>query len=179
MKSLMRSTVFTVGLFLSATVGTAQAESIRATLSGSEEVPVVATSAKGEFRGFINRGDQSIDFELTYSGLQGAATTQAHIHVAQPGVNGGIVIWFCGSPSNPGPLGTPPCTDGSGKFVGTINPESVVAISGANAGQQIGAEELAKVIAAMRAGNTYVNVHTDASSGGEIRGQIRSGRRNR
>ena len=160
-----------------AVLGSAHAETIRATLLGAEEVPVVATKATGEFRGFINRDDQSIDYELTYSGLQGKATTQAHIHVAQPGVNGGIVIWLCGSQSNPGPEGTPECTNPSGKFAGTITPTSVVAITGTNAGQQIGEDELGKVIAALRDGNTYVNVHTDVSPSGEIRGQIRSARR--
>ena len=29
-----------------------------------------------------------------------------------------------------------------------------------------------ELIAAMEAGNTYVNVHTSANSGGEIRGQL-------
>jgi hypothetical protein len=142
-------------------------------------VPVVSTEATGEFRGFINRDDQSIDYELTYSGLQGTVTTQAHIHIAQPGVNGGIVIWFCQSASNLGPVGTPECTNGSGKFVGAITAASIVAIGGGNVGQQIGAQELAKVIAAIRAGNAYANVHTNLSTGGEIRGQIRASNRKR
>lgn len=157
----------------------AEAETIHAALTGSQEVPVVSTEATGEFRGFINRDDQSIDYELTYSGLQGTVTTQAHIHIAQPGVNGGIVIWFCQSASNLGPVGTPECTNGSGKFVGTITAVSIVAIGGGNVGQQIGAQELAKVIAAIRAGNAYANVHTDLSTGGEIRGQIRASNRRR
>jgi hypothetical protein len=36
--------------------------------------------ATGEFHATINPGDQSIDHELIYSGLQGTVT-QAHIHV--------------------------------------------------------------------------------------------------
>jgi hypothetical protein len=177
MKVLLRSAVVLFILLLGVPYSTAQAENIRATLGGDEEVPVVATIASGEFRGFISRDGQSIDYELTYSGLQGTATTQAHIHVAQPGVNGGIVFWFCQSTSNPGPAGTPDCTNGSGTFTGTITAASIVAIGGGNVGQQIGAQELAKVIAAIRAGNAYANVHTDLSTGGEIRGQIRSSRR--
>jgi hypothetical protein len=177
MKIILLSTLVFFALLLGAAVRVAQAERIQATLSGDQEVPVVATVATGEFRGFINRDEESIDYELTYSGLQGSTTTQAHIHVAQPGVNGGIVIWFCQSASNPGPAGTPDCTNGSGTFTGTITAASIVAIGGGNVGQQIGAQELAKVIAAIRAGNTYVNVHTDLSTGGEIRGQVRSSRR--
>ena len=174
MRMLMRLG-FGLGLSFSlAAAGAARAETIAASLSGDEEVPVVSTVAAGEFRGFISRDEQSIEYDLTYSGLQGATTTQSHIHVGQPSVNGGIVIWFCQSASNPGPAGTQNCTNGSGHFTGTITAASVVAITGANAPQQIGAQELAKVIAAIRAGNAYANVHTNLSPGGEIRGQIRA-----
>ena len=75
-------------VLLAFSVRLAQAETIAASLTGDEEVPVVSTVASGEFRGFISRDEQSIDYELTYSGLQGEVTTQAHIHVAQPAVNG-------------------------------------------------------------------------------------------
>jgi hypothetical protein len=177
MKMSFRFALTVLTLFSGFAVHAAQAETISAKLSGSEEVPVVATVANGEFRGFINRGDQSIDYELTYTDLQGPVTTQAHIHVAQPDVNGGIVFWFCQSDSNTGPAGTPDCTNRSGVFTGTITAASIVAISGNNAGQQIGAQQLAKVIAAIRAGNAYVNVHTDLSTGGEIRGQLQASAR--
>jgi hypothetical protein len=179
MKSVLRSLSLALVSIFIFTFGEARAETIHAALTGSQEVPVVSTEAAGDFRGSISRDDQSIAYELTYSGLQGTLTTQAHIHVAQPGVNGGIVIWLCQSASNPGPVGIPECTNGSGKFVGTITAASIVAIGGANVGQQIGAQQLAKVIAAMRDGNTYVNVHTNASTGGEIRGQIRASSRKR
>jgi len=140
-------------------------------------VTSVATVASVQFRGRINPGDQSIDYELTYEGLQGAVT-QAHIHIGQRGVNGGIVLWFCGtSPTNPGPTGTPTCTPGSGVFTGTFTAANVQAIGGGNVGQQVGAGEFAKVIAAIRGGVTYANVHTALSTGGEIRGQIRGSRR--
>ena len=42
----------------------------------------------------------------------------------------------------------------------------------ANAAASCG--ELAEVIAAIRAGSAYANVHTSLSPGGEIRGQIRA-----
>ena len=152
----------------------ARAERIRAALTGYEEVPVVSTVASGEFVGMISRDDQSIDYQLTYTGLQGTVT-QAHIHVAQPSVNGSIVIWLCETATNPGPAGTPTCTPGSGIFTGTITAANVVA--GATASQQLAAGELAEVIAAMRAGAVYVNVHTNLSPGGEIRGQISASNR--
>jgi hypothetical protein len=48
---------------------------------------------------------------------------------------------------------------------GTITASNLV---GPLAGQPLSA-----LLDAMRAGNTYVNVHTSANAGGEIRGQIR------
>ena len=146
-----------------------RAEHVQATLSGYQEVPAVSTAAAGEFRAKIGHDDQFIDYELSYSGLQGTVT-QAHIHFAQRSVNGSIVIWLCGTATNPGPAGTQACP-ASGSIVGTITAANVVA--GA-ASQQIAAGELAEVIAAMRARAAYANVHTNLSPGGEIRGQIRA-----
>jgi hypothetical protein len=178
MKMILRSALVLSVFLLACSVHLAQAETLEATLTGSEEVPVVGTAASGDFRGFISRDGQSIDYELTYGGLQGAVTTQAHIHVAQQGVNGGIVIWLCQSDSNPGPAGTPNCTNGSGAFSGTITSVNIVATpTPPNGGQQFGVGQLEKVIAAIRAGNAYVNVHTNLSTGGEIRGQIRASAR--
>ena len=96
----MRRTLLT----LSAVAGTALAlaaapaagERVNVTLTGFEEVPVNTSSASGSLRLFINDREGMIDYELTFEGLQGNVT-QAHIHVAQAGVNGGIVLWLCGT----------------------------------------------------------------------------------
>ena len=145
-----------------------------ARLSGFQEVPSVSTVARGEFKGKLDPRTGVIDYEFAYEGLQGTVT-QAHIHFGQRGVNGGITVWLCQSATNPAPDAvkstTPACTSPSGSFTGVINATSVVGPGGA---QQLGATELAELIKAMRAGVTYVNVHTSISSGGEIRGQIRS-----
>jgi len=84
------------------------AERLKAVLIGYEEVPAVSTVARGEFRARISDDEQSIDYKLTDSGLQGKVT-QAHIHVAQRSVNGSIVIWLCGTETNSGPSGTQTC----------------------------------------------------------------------
>ena len=147
----------------------ARAEPIKASLIGFQEVPVVSTVARGEFHATISEDEQSIDYELTYSGLQGTVT-QSHIHVAQRSVTGSIVIWLCGTTTNPGPAGTQPCPQ-AGTITGTIMAANVVA--GATTSQQLMAGDLAAVIAAIRARVAYANVHTDLSPGGEIRGQIR------
>jgi len=143
---------------------------IHARLIGFQEVPAVSTVASGEFKATI-APDQSIEYELTYSGLQGTVQ-QAHIHVAQRSVIGSIVIWLCGTATLPGPAGTPTCPQ-SGTVSRTVTAADVVA--GGTASQQLAAGELNEVIRAIRAGVAYANVHTNLSPGGEIRGQIRRG----
>jgi hypothetical protein len=147
-------------------------DKFRTRLIGLQEVPVVSTVARGQFEAEIADNEQSIDFELSYEGLQGVVT-QAHIHVAQKGVNGVIVAFLCGTVTNPGPAGTQVCPQTVPENMplrGTITAAQVIV--GANT-QQLATGELAEVIAAMRSGVVYANVHTNLSPGGEIRGQVR------
>ena len=179
MKVIFRSLLILLAVFVSVAGAKDKdkAPTLRAKLIGFQEVPVVSTVATGAFRGVIN-SDQSITYDFSYTGLQGAVT-QAHIHLAQPGVNGGIVVWLCQTTTNPAPTNiplVPTCTPGSGTFTNrTITSADVVAITGANVGQQVGAGEFSKVLAAIRAGKAYANVHSALSTGGEIRGQIKLG----
>jgi hypothetical protein len=158
-------------------MGDEDARRFQTKLIGFQEVPAVSTVATGEFSLKIGHDEQSIQWALAYRDLQ-ADATQAHIHFGQRSVNGGIVIWLCQTSStaanNPGPVAHT-CGARSDSFEGTATAANVVAIGGANAGQQIAAGDLADVIAAIRAGVAYANVHTSASTGGEIRGQIRRG----
>ena len=94
---------------------------------------------------------------------------QAHIHFAQIGVNGAIIVWLCGSSTNPGPAGTPACPQGSGTVSGIFRAADVLA---SPTTQQLSAGQVSQFIEAMRANSAYVNVHTANSSGGEIRGQV-------
>lgn len=140
---------------------------IRTPLNGFEEVPSVSTRARGELYLRIDGSGSFVNYELSYSSLQGQVR-QAHIHFAQTAVNGPIVIWLCGTTFNPGPEGTQTCPQ-SGSVRGVITSANVLA---APATQLLAAGELSEVIAAFRAGAAYANVHSDLSPGGEIRGQI-------
>ncbi len=145
-------------------------DSIRARLSGKQEVPYVSTPASGKFQASIG-SDGNIDFELSYSGLQ-ADATQAHIHIGQRGINGGVVLWLCSSATNPAPAGVvvQTCPTRAGMVTGVLKPADV---RNATA-QGFATGDLAEVIGAIRAGVAYANVHTSASPGGEIRGQLRA-----
>ena len=147
---------------------------IQANLIGYEEVPSVSTPASGRFRGEIARDEESIDYTLEFDHLVGTVQ-QSHIHVAQKGVNGSVVIWLCQTATTPAPAAvaglTPTCVQGE-KISGHLTAANV--ITAGTASQQILAGELAEVIAAIRAGVAYVNVHaTPLNPGGEIRGQVR------
>ncbi len=144
----------------------------KALLSGFEEVPAVSTDANGEFRARISNDESSISYELNYSDLQGNIT-QAHIHFAQAGVNGGVAVWLCSNlASPPTPVGVQPCAASPGSVSGMITAGDVVGPGG----QGISAGEFDELLRAIRAGKTYVNVHTSAFPGGEIRGQIDPGK---
>jgi hypothetical protein len=137
----------------------------KARLQGFNEVPAVSSTGSGEFTARI-RGEDAVDWELSYEQLEGAVTTASHIHLGQKDVNGGVSVFFCGGPT------TPACTPGSGTFSGTFTAADVIGPTA----QGIAAGELSELIAAIRAGKTYANVHTIKHPGGEIRGQLRSNR---
>lgn len=142
-------------------------DTVRAKLQGFQEVPSVSTVATGRFKARIDDSAQSIFWELDYSGLQ-ADVTQAHIHIGQRHTNGGITVFFCTNLGN-GPAGTPACPVRSANLSGAIAAANVLPI----ATQQVPAGGFAQLVRALRAGAAYVNVHSVASPGGEIRGQVK------
>jgi hypothetical protein len=135
-------------------------------LIGYEEVPAVSTAGRGNFNAQISRDGSSVSWQLSYANLEGSIT-QAHIHLGQRGVNGGISVFLCTNLGN-GPAGTPPCPPGPATISGTFTAADVI---GPNA-QGIAPGEYDELVRAIRAGATYANVHTTAFPGGEIRSQL-------
>jgi len=132
----------------------------RAELRGRNEVPLTLSAARGTLSLTVNDTDSSVHFVLEYSGLL-TPVAAAHIHVGQPNVNGGVTVFFCGGGGRPA---CPP----QGTVQGDFTANDVIGVTT----QQLEVNNLAKVLAAIRAGKTYANVHTMTSPGGEIRGQI-------
>jgi hypothetical protein len=142
---------------------------LHARLSGYDETPMaISTGASGEFTAKIR--DNTIEYEVSYANLEGDVL-MSHIHFGKPGVSGGIAVWLCGTTGNfAGPAGTPSCAGvRTGGASGIITPDKVVG----PAGQGISAGEFDEVIAAIREGAAYVNVHSTFVQSGEIRGQIK------
>ena len=141
---------------------------LHANLSGYDETPqAISTTASGSFRAKINQ-DNTIDYELSYAELEGDVT-QSHIHFGRPGTSGVIAVWLCQG-LVAGPAGTPPCEGArTGGASGTITPANIIG----PAGQGIAPGEWDELIAAIRDGSTYVNVHSTLRTGGEIRGVLR------
>ena len=147
----------------------AHAETVIIPLHGFQEVPVVSTTARGAFVADIQ--SDSIRYELRYNALQGEVR-QAHIHLGQRDVNGGVSVFLCQTATNPDPTGlAPTCPPPPARVSGTLTAANVIG----PASQGIAAGEFAELLRAIRAGKAYVNVHSDTFPGGEVRGQVGHG----
>ena len=145
---------------------------IKVHLRGFEEAPVVVTGASGDLHLTIDDAAGTIAYELSYENLEGDVT-QAHIHVGQKNVSGGIAIWLCktGLVTVPPavPASTPTCPGPrSGTVSGTVDSTAVIGPTG----QGVPAGDMDDVIAAIRAGKAYGNVHSLVAPSGEVRGQL-------
>jgi hypothetical protein len=135
---------------------------------GSLEVPVRDTQAQGQATFKLSNDGLSMDYRLIASNIDNVV--QSHIHVGPPGVNGPIVVFLFG-----------PVDPAGGRHDGVLATGTFTA---ANLIGPLAGQPLSALVAEMRNGNTYVNVHTNDGvdppntgagdfPGGEIRGNIR------
>jgi len=126
----------------------------RASLSGDAEVPPVDTAASGTARFSVNRDRTEVHYTLRVRDLGDA--TAAHIHVGAAGENGPVaaVLFSSDSPvSTSGVLARGVITDAG--LVGPLEGMSLI-----------------DLLELLETDGAYVNVHTVANPGGELRGQI-------
>jgi Cu/Zn superoxide dismutase len=113
-----------------------------AMLSGAQEVPAVATMATGFATFAISKDNRMLHWNVTTTGLSGMITA-AHLHEGMMGMNGGVVE----------DLST--TITANGKSISGMMPITSTTL-----------------IAQLKAGTIYINVHTAANPSGEIRGQL-------
>ena len=139
-----RAAILAASLTIIAYAGLAQAApvSFKVQITGAQQVPPVENTGTGTANLTYDPSTRAVTWTITYSGLSGPAT-MAHFHGPAPeGKNGPVAIWL----SKQGSPAESPITGQA-----TLTPDQ--------------AQEFA-------AGEWYVNVHTQAHPGGEIRGQV-------
>ena len=117
-------------------------ERFSAALSGANEVPPVTTQATGTTTLTVN--GNFLGYRIEVANIVGV--TAAHIHRGTPGVNGPIMTPLFSA--------TPPTGPMTGLLI-----HSAVSVPDS-------------VVAHLRNGTAYVNVHTQSNPGGLIRGQV-------
>ena len=145
-------------------------------LSSDEEVMpagvVNNSTARGSAVFQLNADGTELEYQLMVANIENAF--MAHIHRQAKGANGGIVVWlYPSTATTPGPVA-------GGRLDGVIAKGTITA---ANLVGSLAGQPLAALIDELKAGNAYVNVHTNDGvaptntgpgdfPGGEIRGQI-------
>ena len=133
--------------------GGAMTTTYKTTLSGANEVPAVTTAGTGTVTATLDISTKVLTVTGSYSGLSGAVTAPgalasgAHIHgPAAVGVNAGVLFNL---------TATAGATAGSG----TLAQTTTITLTDAQ-------------IIEINDGKYYVNLHTAANAGGEVRGQL-------
>ena len=118
-------------------------------LSGGQEVPAVTTNGAGTGVFVLTPDRSEMQYWVAYRDLSGPLTAGGHVHYGGAGRNGAIAraIAVSGDPSSNSVKGTWKASDGT-------QPLSAAVVDSAVAGR------------------LYVNFHTSANPGGEIRGQL-------
>ena len=127
--------------------------------TGDNEVPPNASQAQAQANLKLSADGTSLAYKLNVANIENVL--QAHIHMAAPGVNGPIVAWLYPS--------APPAQLIVGRSSGTLGEGTITA---ANLMGPLAGQPLSALVAAIDAGNAYVNVHTSQIPGGEVRGNL-------
>ena len=129
--------------FVNAGAALADATSFKVPLTGAQSVPAVDTTGSGTAELTYDPATRVVTWNITFSGLTGPAT-MAHFHGPAPaGKNAGVKVW--------------------------ISQKGNMDVTSPISGQATLSADDAQMF---EAGNMYINVHTKANPGGEIRGQV-------
>jgi hypothetical protein len=137
----------------------AQVFTLTATLTGEGEATQVAnginTGSFGDATIIIDMGARTVNYNVRVFNLPSGATA-SHIHVGAIKTAGPIVVNFA-----------PPLTASNDfGFSGTVRDADFILRP------EVGIRSADDMFQAILGGNSYVNVHSSANPGGEIRGQL-------
>jgi hypothetical protein len=151
-------------------------EEFQGPLTGTNEVPSVTTTAAGAIQLALSL-DTVLAFRVDVTGID--STIWARIYSGAAGATGGdtIATLFVGAVA---------CRDANNRPINDASPTCRLSYAGQLGQGQIVPSQLTlpagygatprarfdSVLALMRAGNAYVNVHTKRNPNGELRGQI-------
>jgi hypothetical protein len=134
-----------------------------AVLSGRNEIPANDSAGRGISLLHLDREGDTLFYWLRVRHLAGI--TQAHIHCGSEDVNGPVVAFLFG----PVPAGS----DENGTIArGSVTAADVIPRPDSPECPG-GVADFEDLVAKLRSGDAYVNVHTLTFPGGEIRGQVR------
>ncbi len=154
--------LLTAGALIATAISLPAATIYTATLSGANEVPAVPTPGIGSATLTLN-GDL-LNVAVSFSGLT-TNDTMSHIHCCAPvGTNAPVALGFTTFP-----IGV---TSGSFNFTYDLTNISVYTTAFVTAYGGTAASAEAALINGLNTGQSYVNIHTTANPGGEIRGQV-------
>jgi Cu/Zn superoxide dismutase len=140
---------------LTASTGFAMEKDFKAKLTPKEEVVSNQSKASGKAEFKLSKDSKTLSYKLHVKNIKDASA--AHIHKGKKGENGPPVVGLFSG-------------ERKGKFNGTLSEGTITDkdLLGDLQGKPL--EDLLNLI---KAGDAYVNVHTDGNPDGEIRGQIK------
>jgi hypothetical protein len=148
---LLAATIATLGALPAA----AQTYTLTATLTGAGENPGINTGAFGTSTVTVDLGARTVTYRVDVFNLP-SGVSASHIHAGAVGTNGPVVINFAP------PV---PASNDFG-FSGTVRDTEFILRP------EAGIRSADDMFQAIIGGNSYVNVHSSANPGGEIRGQL-------
>jgi hypothetical protein len=160
MKRIALATALAVAVFSTGGAALAMTLQYRAEPSGEFEVPAVDSSASANLKLKVSSHSTDARYDLKIDEPI-EDVLMAHLHLAEAGMNGPIVVWLY-------PHDGPPPALIEGTFEGRLAKDVITVddLVGPLTGNWDGFLE------ALDNGDLYVNVHTTAHPGGEIRDQV-------
>lgn len=130
-------------------------QTFTAQLNGKNEVPPVKSTATGTATFTVTDDGKALTYKITVDSLENV--TAAHIHMGKSGENGPILVFLFRGPEK------------KGIFSGVLTEGT---ISASDLLDTLKGKTVEDLIAKIKSGDAYVNVHTTQNPPGEIRGQI-------